>query len=81
MTNEKEVPEGYIKKGTVVWIAGAALAVGFLMGVVFSAYKSPQELPIKSSMPVSQPAAVAEHGGLHGAFLGGDLVGRAPQFA
>lgn len=56
MAAENEMPEGYMKKGTAVWIAGIALAAGFLMGVVFSAYKSPKELPIKSSMPVSQPA-------------------------
>jgi len=55
MTKE-DTPEGYVKKGTALWIAGIALAAGFLMGVVFSAYKSPKELPIKPSMPASQPA-------------------------
>ena len=57
MNEKKETPEGYVKKGTAVWIACITLAAGFLMGVVFSAYKSPKGLPVKSSMPVSQPAA------------------------
>jgi cytochrome c-type biogenesis protein CcmH/NrfG len=57
MAAENEIPNGYIKKGTVIWIAGITLAVGFLMGVVFSAYKSPKKLPIKASMPSSPPAA------------------------
>ena len=57
MAAENETPEGYVKKTTAVWIAGIALAAGFLTGVVFSAYKSPKGLPIQSSMPVSQPAA------------------------
>ncbi len=57
MNEKKETFEGYVKKGTAAWIAGIALAAGFVMGVVFSAYKSPKGLPIQSQMPVAQPAA------------------------
>ena len=56
MTEKNKIPEGYVKKGTAIWITCIALAAGFLMGVVFSAYNSPKGLPIKSTMPVSQPA-------------------------
>jgi len=56
MNNKKEIPEGYVKKETVLMVAGIAIATGFLMGVVFSAYKSPKVLPVQSSAPAQPPA-------------------------
>lgn len=56
MPEEKEIPKGYVKKETVVLVAGIAIAAGFFMGVVFSAYKSPKRLPVQSSTPAPPPA-------------------------
>lgn len=56
MPEEKEILKGYVKKETVVLIAGVATAAGFFMGVVFSAYKAPQKMPVQSSAPTAQSA-------------------------
>lgn len=56
MPEEKEIFKGYVKKETVVLVAGIAMAAGFFMGVVFSAYKAPKRLPAQSSMPAPPPA-------------------------
>lgn len=45
MTSETNTPEGFIKKETMWLVALIALALGFLSGVVFSAFKSPTDTP------------------------------------
>ena len=40
MTSNTNIPDGYIKKETMWFIALVALAFGFLAGIVFSVYKS-----------------------------------------
>ncbi|MFZ5766019.1 MAG: tetratricopeptide repeat protein [Thermodesulfobacteriota bacterium] len=47
MTNNT-VPDGYVKKETAWFIAAAAIAFGFLAGIVFSVYKG-------GSMPAAVP--------------------------
>ncbi len=57
MTEQNEAPAaGYVKKETMLWIATITLVVGFLMGVVVTAYKSRSGLPVPSAAPPrSQP--------------------------
>jgi cytochrome c-type biogenesis protein CcmH/NrfG len=56
MTTKNEMPEGYVKKESMLWVASVALVVGFLMGVVLTVYKSRSGLPVPSRPPQSQPA-------------------------
>lgn len=51
MTNNTNLPDGYIKKETMWFVVLVALAFGFLAGIVFSVYKSGP-----SPSPVSQQA-------------------------
>lgn len=47
MTNNTNIPDGYIKKETMWFVALVALAFGFLAGIVFSVYKSgPSPAPV-----------------------------------
>ena len=45
LTSETNTPDGFVKKETLWIVALIALAVGFLGGVVFSAFKSPASTP------------------------------------
>jgi len=56
MTEKNEIPEGYVKKETMLWIASIALVVGFLMGVVLTVYKSRSGLPVPSMPPQARTA-------------------------
>ncbi|MCJ7602679.1 MAG: tetratricopeptide repeat protein [Desulfobulbaceae bacterium] len=51
MTNNTNLPDGYIKKETMWFVVLVAVAFGFLAGIVFSVYKSGP-----SPAPVSQQA-------------------------
>lgn len=51
MAKQKDPGSDYIKKNTMYLAAFICLAVGFLGGVVFSAYKSGSGVPVPPTMP------------------------------
>ncbi len=51
MAEKNEIPDGYVKKETILWVATIALVVGFLMGMVLTASKSKSGLPVQSAPP------------------------------
>lgn len=57
MAEKNKMPEGYVKKETILWVATIALVVGFLMGMVLTASKSKSGLPVQSAPPGSPPAS------------------------
>jgi len=57
LTNNMNIPDGYVKKETMWLVVLAALAFGFLAGIVFSVYKSgPAPAPVsqQAGQPQSQ---------------------------
>jgi cytochrome c-type biogenesis protein CcmH/NrfG len=51
MEEEKNIPDGYVKKETVVVVSIIALIVGFLGGIVLTIYKSGSGLPFQRPAP------------------------------
>ena len=51
MAKQNDPGSDYVKKNTMLLAAFICLAVGFLGGVVFSAYKSGSGVPVPASMP------------------------------
>ena len=66
MTNNTNIPDGYMKKETMWFIALVALAFGFLAGIVFSVYKSgpspaavtPQAVQQQGQAPAADPQII-----------------------
>ncbi len=57
MAEKNEMPEGYVKKETILLVATITLVVGFLMGMVLTASKSKSGLPVQSAPPAPPPTS------------------------
>ena len=57
MSKNDSPQTGYVKKETVLLVGTVALVIGFLLGVVLTAYKSTNGIPVQASAPAPKQAA------------------------
>lgn len=61
MNNQTNSRDGYIKKETMWLFVLAALATGFVAGIIFSVYKSPTSQPTGSATQQNQPQTTSQN--------------------